>query len=89
MKNTEMKELNLNEMEAASGGYILKNYRGAMMYDRLRYDYFILDDHTCEVLDYVEDFDDSYAPVLARWAGVSEQFITEEQYYRLRATGSI
>ena len=51
--------------------------------------FYIVDDHTGEVLDYDEAVNESYAIILARSYGVSEKLITKDQYYRLRETGSI
>lgn len=73
MMNTEMKELNLNEMELASGGYLFKGDNGIE----------IIDDNTGDVLYTTRNLLTLYD--IVDQFGVSSRFIIWEELARLRA----
>ena len=82
MKNN-MKELKLNEMEQVNGGYIIKAYNTTQK----EYVYYVVDDTTRDILEYIPG-SSKKAKKRAKAYGVSEKFITPDEYDKFRDTGS-
>jgi len=73
MKNTEMKELNLKEMEMVNGGYLFKGDNGIEIIDDKTGDVLYTTRNLLTLYDIVDQF------------GVSSRFIIWEELARLRA----
>ena len=73
MKNTEMKELNLKEMEMVNGGYLFKGDNGIEIIDDKTGDVLYTTRNLLTLYDIVDQF------------GVSSRFIIWEELASLRA----
>jgi len=83
MKNN-MNEINLNEMEKVNGGYIVKAYNTVQK----EYEYYVVDDKTFDILEYIPD-NSKKAKKRAKELGMSDKYITADEYDKLKETGSL